>query len=307
MDNLKDFKKYQNSLIALHETKKLVEKLATKKIKLFEQGDNCPLDKDKSMRRWQLAKRLDEMADSTEDDSCLAVFKSPISELYNSIRRERKYAQPAKSISFIGKWEKIMRTISHGLSRWREEIKVDVCFGKTKVNSFVHSLTDWKWHTGFENGTTADDFPFHLVTKAEDHLHKVTVGITSNFIKTVIPFFNGGHLWKAIDNDFNEPFVEVVSEKSYSKSTYQYIILHLDDAVTEDDGEVFAHGIKVRKFFGLETYGRRKERKVVPVIRYLAYTGETYDKDKIIGTATSAIKAYKLLKSRIAKDLLKKL
>ena len=283
------YKKYKDNLTALNEVTALVERLAENKIKVFSGGDNAPFDKDKYITSWQLGKRFKEMGGSS-----LGEFDSVISSLYRQVKNWRRESKPKGQLSFKQKWAQKVGNLEKSLSERREEVVVEV-----KIGNLIPNVPEW--HVGFENGATCDQFPFKLSTEKPRGYgcFKVRVAITTNFLKKVVPFFKSG--------EYCEPFVERVCKKAYGDSTYQYLVLHIDEPMFEAEGQSFDHGIKVRKFHGLETYGRKANREVVPVTRYLAYTGDTCKYDSIIGTATSAIKAYKLLKSRIARDLLKKL
>ena len=285
----KKYNEYRDNRTALTEVTALVERLAKNKIKVFSDGDNSPLDKDKHITSWLLAKRLNEMGGPS-----LEQFDNVIDKLYRQARGWRRENKPKKQLFFKQRWVQKVSNLEKSLSEWRDEVVVEV-----KIGNLIPNVPEW--HVGFENGATCDQFPFKLSTEKPRGLgcFKVRVAITTNFLKKVVPFFKSG--------EYCEPFVERVSKKAYGDSTYQYLVLHIDEPMFEAEGQSFDHGIKVRKFHGLETYGRKADREVVPVTRYLAYTGETCKNDSIIGTATSAIKAYKLLKSRIARDLLKKL
>jgi len=309
------YKKYRDNHTALNEVTALVERLAENKIKVFSGGDNAPLDKDKYITSWQLGKRLKEMGGSS-----LGEFDSVISNLYREIKGWRRENKPKGQLSFKQRWVQKVGNLEKSLSEWRDEVVVEV-----KIGNLIPNVPEW--HVGFENGATCDQFPFKLSTEKPRGLgcFKVRVAITTNFLKKVVPFFKpdtsldvatsrqvASHNSDEYGDKFPfeyvcEPFVERVSKKIHGDSTYQYLVLHIDKPMFEAEGQSFDHGIKVRKFHGLETYGRKANREVVPVTRYLAYTGDTCKYDSIIGTATSAIKAYKLLKSRIARDLLKKL
>ena len=77
--------------------------------------------------------------------------------------------------------------------------------------------------------------------------------------------------------------------------------------MTDIDGVPMEHGSRAIKFHGFETYGRSSDRKIEPVTRWLALAAKTIDADTIVGTATTARKAYALVKSRIARDMMDKL
>ena len=301
----KKYNEYRDNRTALTEVTALVERLAKNKIKVFSGGDNAPLDKDKHITRWLLAKRLNEMGGPS-----LEQFDNVIDKLYRQARGWRRENKPKGQLTFKQRWVHKVGNLEKSLSEWRDEVVVEV-----KIGNLIPNVPEW--HVGFENGATSDQFPFKLSTEKPRGLgcFKVRVAITTNFLKKVVPFFPSTKSlseWGEYPNSYQfryvcEPFVERVSKKAHGDSTYQYLVLHIDEPVFEVEGQSFDHGIKVRKFHGLETYGRKADREVVPVTRYLAYTGDTYKEDSIIGTATSAWKAYQLLKSRIARDLLKKL
>ena len=311
----KKYNEYRDNRTALTEVTALVERLAKNKIKVFSGGDNSPLDKDKHITRWLLAKRLNEMGGPS-----LEQFDNVIDKLYRQARGWRRENKPNGQLTFKQRWVQKVGNLEKSLSEWRDEVVVEV-----KIGNLIPNVPEW--HVGFENGATSDQFPFKLSTEKPRGLgcFKVRVAITTNFLKKVVPFFRSdtsldvatsrqvaSHNSDAYGDKFPfeyvcEPFVERVSKKAHGDSTYQYLVLHIDEPMFEAEGQSFDHGIKVRKFHGLETYGRKANREVVPVTRYLAYTGDTCKYDSIIGTATSAWKAYQLLKSRIARDLLKKL
>ena len=298
----KKYNEYRDNRTALTEVTALVERLAKNKIKVFSGGDNSPLDKDKHITSWLLAKRLNEMGGPS-----LEQFDNVIDKLYRQARGWRRENKPKKQLFFKQRWVQKVSNLEKSLSEWRDEVVVEV-----KIGNLIPNVPEW--HVGFENGATCVQFPFKLSTEKPRGFgcFKVRVAITTNFLKKVVPFFRSDTSDGRYPNSVQfkyvcEPFIERVSKKAHGDSTYQYLVLHIDDPVFEVEGQSFDHGIKVRKFHGLETYGRKADREVVPVTRYLAYTGDTCKYDSIIGTATSAWKAYQLLKSRIARDLLKKL
>ena len=298
----KKYNEYRDNRTALTEVTALVERLAKNKIKVFSGGDNSPLDKDKHITSWLLAKRLNEMGGPS-----LEQFDNVIDKLYRQARGWRRENKPKKQLFFKQRWVQKVSNLEKSLSEWRDEVVVEV-----KIGNLIPNVPEW--HVGFENGATCDQFPFKLSTEKPRGFgcFKVRVAITTNFLKKVVPFFRSDTSDGRYPNSVQfkyvcEPFIERVSKKAHGDSTYQYLVLHIDDPVFEVEGQSFDHGIKVRKFHGLETYGRKANREVVPVTRYLAYTGDTCKYDSIIGTATSAWKANQLLKSRIARDLLKKL
>jgi hypothetical protein len=148
------------------------------------------------------------------------------------------------------------------------------------------------------------------------------IKVTPNYFTHVLPLFGikvldwkdgsaqGGdlaHKHQGSRESRRLSVVEKVATRSDGTSTFQYMVLAAGNIETDIDGVPNDHGIKVVKFHALETFGRNADRKFEAVTRFLAFTGDHVDPDGMVGTGTSAKKAYALLKNRIARDLMSKL
>ena len=151
---------------------------------------------------------------------------------------------------------------------------------------------------------------------------KLKIKVTPNYFTHVLPLFGIKVLdWKdgsAQGGDLAHKHqgsckyrrlsvVEKVATRSDGTSTFQYMVLAAGNVETDINGVPNDHGIKVVKFHALETFGRNEDRKFEAVTRFLAFTGDHVDPEGMVGTGTSAKRAYALLKNRIARDLMSKL
>ncbi len=281
-------------------------------------GTKYPLDADRDMTVWGLEERFAAMIDK-ENNSLhsyinvksnftpdLEPFANLLADSHKKIRefRNRLSHKPPHE-SFIGRWEKKLRETRRVLDEWRSDLRIDLVFGSSHIGEKHCAPIDFdSLKPNAQLYKMLKEIPFSFNHKKENYSpDRVQIRITSNFFTKVLPFFSA-------NGNQSPPFIEKISQRADGTFSMQYMVFHLEDSVYEVGGIKLDHGIKVAKFHGIETTGRYDDRTVTPVTRFLAYTGEKIGPavpSVIIGTATTPKRAYQLLRSRIARDLMKKL
>ena len=332
-----DYNVYQKNKAGLDALCLFIQEHSTRKVSPFApmpNGDSI-LDSDDDLRTYTARYYLEKISGDFE----LAEFDKALSSYHDMIRRYRRRSRDGTTINqtrrgvhlepvfrtFLGRWEKRMRMIrSSALNRWRDRVKFNsFTMAGIGTDSAIDCPTSEDSSGLSKTGFPMGDRPAFAFDHAKYGSNsRVQVQVTSNFFTHVMPLFGNRLMsWKdstAQTGDMPEgygllpPFLEKVSEKATGGSTYQYLVLAAEDVTTEIDGEPTDHGIKIVCFHALETYGRDgttsyDNRSFEPVKRYLAFTGDYVNPNKMHGTGTSAKRAYSLLRNRIARNMMKQL
>ena len=333
-----DYNEYQKNKAGLDALCLFIQEHSTRKVSPFApmpDGDSI-LDSDDDLRTYTARSYLEKISGDFE----LQEFDKALSGYHQMIRHYRRQSRFHTTINqtrrgvhlepvfrtFLGRWEKRMRMIRNcTLGKWRDRVKFNsftmAGIGSDSAIDFPTSEdSSGLSKTGFPMG---DRPAFAFDHEKYGSESRVQVQVTSNFFTHVMPLFGNRLInWKDLSaqkgDTFNEghglrpPFLEKVSEKATGGSTYQYLVLAAEDVMTEIDGEPTDHGIKIVCFHALETFGRDgsysyDNRSFEPVKRYLAFTGDYVNPNKMHGTGTSAKRAYSLLRNRIARNMMKQL
>lgn len=263
------------------------------------------IDPDRYLSAYDIESRLGELTDDKK--FALKSFASAITSFHRGIRNyrsESKQSLPFKS--FLGRWESRIDYIRRDLSQWRDKVRITSFSLTNRLTSAVQEST--------ANMSAAPEDSFMY----EAYEGNLRIRVTPNYFTHVLPLFGVKVLdWKSGtaqsgqlgEHSFSRrgTFVEKVATKADGDSTFQYMVLAAGNVETDIDGVANDHGIKVVKFHALETFGRNDDRKFEAVTRFLAFTGDHVDPQGMVGTGTSAKRAYALLKNRIARDLMSKL
>ena len=326
-----DYNDYQKDKAGLDALCLFIQEHSTRKVSPFvpfPNGDSI-LDSDDDMRTYTARSYLEKISGDFE----LQEFDKALSSYHSGIRGHRRRSRVNTTINqtrrgvhlepvfrtFLGRWEKRMRMIrSSALNRWRDRVKV-TGFTMASVGTEVKNPPDDRR----ESLRLGNSPGFVLTHQKSGSESKIQIEVSSNFFTHVMPLFGNRLMdWKDSTAQTGEmpdggygllpPFLEKVSEKSDGTSTFQYLVLAAEDVMTEIDGQPTDHGIKIVRFHALETYGRDgtyscDNRSFECVERYLAFTGDYVDPNKMHGTGTSAKRAYSLLRNRIARNMMKQL
>ena len=322
-----DYNDYQKNKAGLDALCLFIQEHSTRKVSPFvslPNGDSI-LDSDDDLRTYAARTYLKKISGDFE----LQEFDRALSSYHEMIRRYRRCSRKDTTINqtrrgvhlepvfrtFLGRWERRMRMIrSSALNRWRDRVK---------FTSFTMAGIGMDSDDHRESLRMGNSPGFVLTHQKSGSESRVQLQVSSNFFTHVMPLFGNRLMdWKDSTAQTGEmpdhgygllpPFLEKVSEKATGGSTYQYLVFGAEDVMTEIDGQPTDHGIKIVRFHALETYGRDgthscDNRSFEPVKRYLAFTGDYVDPNKMHGTGTSAKRAYSLLRNRIARNMMKQL
>ena len=285
-----DYEKYKRAKAGVVATVAFVQEHSRSEMHVLGKDElgQTPFDSDNSITGYSISNRLEILAADFDLEPLGKVLHDYLSDVQSHRFRQRRQNDPLKE-SFLSRWENTLQREARRLGNWREQIRVTLQFGESQLRTTGESEIDW--HGAGKLGPV----PFHHSTESWNNSHKLHIAIGGNYFTKVKPLFEG------------QPLVEKVSTRGDGTNAYQYLVAQVDETVTEVDGVPMEHGIRAIKFHGFETYGRSNDRKVEPVTRWLALAAKTIDNDTIVGTATSAKKAYSLVKSRIARDMMAKL
>jgi len=285
-----DYQAYERAKTGLKSTVAFIkshQKLGPHVFGVDADGDG-PFDMENDLRRYMLGNRLETLT----ADFDLEPFAAVLFKYWNEVRDYRQLSRRKNdwlADTFLGRWESKLRVEARTLGHWRDKITVTLQFGESHLRTTEESEINW------HGAGTLGPIPFSVTKEGWSGQFKLHIAIGGNYFTKVKALFEG------------EPLIERVSTRSDGSHAYQYLVAQLDETVTETNGEPMAHGIRAIKFHGFETYGRSGDRKIEPVTRWLALADKTVTEDTIIGTATTAAKAYALVKSRIARDMMARL
>tara|TARA_R100001594_G_C4037069_1_gene262441 strand:+ start:370 stop:1212 length:843 start_codon:yes stop_codon:yes gene_type:complete len=279
-----DYEKYVRAKAGVASTVAFVQKHSRSDMHVLGKDElgQTPFDSDHELSNYTLSNRLELLP----ADFDLEPLTKPLLNYWSDVQsyriRQRRKDDWLEN-SFLGRWENKLNTEARRLGKWREKITVTLQFGESQLSTASDNEIEWDGVVPFSHSATS---------WGQHNLH---IAIGGNYFTKVKPLFE------------DEPLVEKVSTRGDGSHAYQYLVAKVDETVTEIQGVPMEHGIRAIKFHGFETYGRSNDRKIEPVTRWLALAAKTIGDDTIVGTATSAKKAYALVKSRIARDMMAKL
>ena len=279
-----DYEKYVRAKAGVASTVAFVQEHSYSDMHVLGKDElgQTPFDSDHELNKYTLSNRLELLAADFDLEPLTKPLLNYWSDVQSYRMRQRRKDDWLEN-SFLGRWENKLNTEARRLGNWREKITVSLQFGESQLSTASDNEIEW-------DGVV----PFKHSAKSWGQ-HNLHIAIGGNYFTKVKPLFEG------------EPLVEKVSTRGDGSHAYQYLVAKVDEMVTEIQGVPMEHSIRAIKFHGFETYGRSNDRKIEPVTRWLALAAKTIGDDTIVGTATSAKKAYALVKSRIARDMMAKL
>ena len=290
-----DYEQYKRAKAGVAATVAFVQEHSHSDTHVLGKDDKgeTPFDSDRALNRYTIANRMA----SIPADFELSHLAEPLLNYWSDVQsyriRQRRNNDWLEK-TFIGRWENTLQAEARKLGNWREKITVSLQFGESQLSTASDNEKEWSRYKAANDIELDGVVPFkhYALSWGQHNLH---IAIGGNYFTKVKSLFEG------------EPLVEKVSTRGDGTHAYQYLVTKVDETVTEIQGVPMEHGIRAIKFHGFETYGRSSDRKIEPVTRWLALAAKTIDADTIVGTATTARKAYALVKSRIARDMMDKL
>ena len=251
---------------------------------------------------------------AVKDDIDIQVLSEAFTTALGHVRNHRQMSQPSplsEQDRIKLKWKIRLSAAQRCINYWRGSVSMQLYWPLSGWGGNVFPQED------SPNEIFAEDWlaqtnqsPIEWKKKnlgGNDLLCMICVNL--KFFTEVMPFFNGGRSY-----DFgNPPQLEKLRQRSTSAgSPYQYLVTSIGEPQNwyeNSTGQIETeNNIWLRPFWGIEVFGPSNDKRLMLNRHWVAYMGDSVDPyESVTAVNNSPVRAYQMLRKRIAKHVMAEL